>query len=801
MNLNSFKIHIIHFYKIIRNIHPAIWAGITGLILLGLWWYWKSKRKGKLVISVKNTDIPHSLFVIIKKGRDVPIEKLLEYKKEHLPLKKGMSVSKILKCRWHTALLVETGAENIFSPYRIDGKPCKYVFKIQNKKATEISIDLPISIVEVHLKLLQNGMPLQNAQVSCPDLAKAVSSDLKGNVVLKLSPGDHLLTILKDNWKEEKNINVPKTQKSIKIELKLKGTESFISSSPLEHKKDDSITWHAAKEKEKSGLYEEAMKLFEKAERYLDAARCAEKSGDREKAEYFMGLHLYEEGDLERAAAYLKTSGDAVLLAEIYERLGNNTEAAKWRATALRKEGKSKDAAKVMAMAGSMESAVACLVESGDWHGAAELAEKNGMYKDAAALWENCGEFRKAAKAYELAEDLLSAQHCFEKAKDFSSAAVAILKRNGIVEAVKYLLEKNLPKEAMELCNVQEKRMETDTNYIKAKAFALLAVGKRLESLSLFENILDTLNNKELENVIKICRETRNHTVAARATSILSSRNEGRKSTDYSLAAENRYEILEEIGRGAMGVVYKAIDRALNREIALKMLPSAKNQAEQSKTLIAEAKTAAKLNHPQIVKIFNTGFLGQDMFIAMELIKGISLEQVLKNKKNIPLRCFLNIIYQTCRALNFAHSHGIIHRDIKPANIIIEKNFSVKIADFGLAKIAYGGTVDRTSIRGTPLYISPEQIAGSNIDLRSDIYSLGITMYEMLAGRPPFSGGDIFIAHVKQSPPPLRSFNKNIPQVISDIIHKCLEKNRSKRPTSAADLYKKLIYAASQCSL
>lgn len=204
---------------------------------------------------------------------------------------------------------------------------------------------------------------------------------------------------------------------------------------------------------------------------------------------------------------------------------------------------------------------------------------------------------------------------------------------------------------------------------------------------------------------------------------------------------DNRYEILEAIGTGGMAVVYKALDHRLNRLVAVKILKDdlSRNQ-EFRRRFHAESQAVAMLSHPNIVSVYDVSRSGDADYIVMELVEGISLKQYLEKKINLNWRETLHFSLQIAKALDHAHSRGIVHRDIKPHNILILKDGSIKVTDFGIARV---GTAQHTLTRealGSVHYISPEQAKGARVDNRSDIYSLGVVMYEMLTGRTPYDG-------------------------------------------------------------
>ena len=256
-----------------------------------------------------------------------------------------------------------------------------------------------------------------------------------------------------------------------------------------------------------------------------------------------------------------------------------------------------------------------------------------------------------------------------------------------------------------------------------------------------------------------------------------------------------RYDLLDEIGRGGMGVVYRARQRDLNRIVALKMiLASEWASPEVVSRFQTEARAAARLRHRNIVGIFEVGEESGRHFFAMDYVEGQTLSSVIGDK---PLSADLAARWMTsiARAVDHLHSHGMIHRDLKPSNILIDSEGEPMVTDFGLAKMFDSdcGATRSGAILGTPSYMSPEQASGRNslVSERSDVYSLGAVLYEMLSGRPPFreeSPLDTLVQVLEGEPPSLRQFDKSIPYELELICFHCLEKDQGRRYRSAAEL-------------
>jgi serine/threonine-protein kinase len=203
---------------------------------------------------------------------------------------------------------------------------------------------------------------------------------------------------------------------------------------------------------------------------------------------------------------------------------------------------------------------------------------------------------------------------------------------------------------------------------------------------------------------------------------------------------------------------------------------------------LQEAKAMAALNHPNLITVFDQGQDGDETFMVMELIEGRTLAQIVASGGRLPVSRVLDIADQLCAGLAYAHGKRILHRDIKPANIFISDGGVVKIGDFGLARAVRQMAITNTKVCGTPLYMSPEQIRGTNLDFRSDLYSAGCTLYELLTGSPPFTVGEVMYHHMYTAPAAPSSLEPSIPAELDALILRCLEKEKEARVASAEDL-------------
>lgn len=266
-----------------------------------------------------------------------------------------------------------------------------------------------------------------------------------------------------------------------------------------------------------------------------------------------------------------------------------------------------------------------------------------------------------------------------------------------------------------------------------------------------------------------------------------------------------RYEILGELGKGAMGVVYRAMDPMLGRPVAIKTVNMSDDPAEVAEyeaRFYQEAKAAGGLNHPNIVTIHDIGKSKNIAYMAMELLEGPELRAVMKPGEPLAPARAVEIAAQVAEGLAYAHQHGVVHRDVKPANIMILPNEVAKITDFGIARMRQAEVRTQTGVvLGSPRYMSPEQVAGKRAEPRSDIFSLGVILYEMLTGKPAFAGEDVtsvMYQILNVVPPAPSSVNPAVPAVLDFIVAKALAKNADERYADAAELARDLRGCAKQ---
>jgi eukaryotic-like serine/threonine-protein kinase len=290
------------------------------------------------------------------------------------------------------------------------------------------------------------------------------------------------------------------------------------------------------------------------------------------------------------------------------------------------------------------------------------------------------------------------------------------------------------------------------------------------------------------------------HAVAVEGTSL------GGTPTGETRTSVGRYQIIQELGKGSMGLVYKALDPKINRMLAIKTIRFSDEFDEDviheiKDRFFREAEIAGRLSHPSIVIIYDVGEDRDLTYMAMEFLEGDDLEKFITKRHLLPLRKVLDVVGNVADALDYAHREGVIHRDIKPANIMLLQSGGVKVTDFGIAKAISSSRTKTGVILGTPNYMSPEQIMGQKIDQRSDIFSLGVLFYQLLSGELPFHGDNLSsllyqITQVK--PAPIRNHDPRIPRACEQIIEKALTKNPEDRFKNAGEMRRLLSLVASK---
>ncbi|MGB9736519.1 MAG: protein kinase domain-containing protein [bacterium] len=546
------------------------------------------------------------------------------------------------------------------------------------------------------------------------------------------------------------------------------------------------------------GMYEKASKVYASMKLYELAADASKMAGR-----------------LAEAAEYLLMANKTLESAALFEKVGDTVRANTIRAEYYRGIGEKEKSAQAYESIEDFSNAAELYYSINNYTKAGEMYEKAKEYELSAQMYELAKEPRKAAEMYEKAGDLNKAKQLYKsvgdekkliytliKEKKFLEAAEQYMKAGEIDNAIRSLqmiepsneadyyracvllggifLKKNMVPQAIEkfkkaIGNKPLDKTTIEAYYGISRAFEIS--GDVEKAILIYDKILaEDYNYRDVKNRIKSLKE------------------QPQKVQRLHPGSDVRYRMIREIGRGNMGTVYEAYDNILERKVAYKV-PNLDltHHPELVTDFLREAKSAAALNHPNIVIVYDAGKQGNDYYIAMELINGKTLKDILRIKGRLNSDEAIKIAEQLTRALVYAHSNNIIHRDIKPGNIMITDNNIVKLMDFGLAKVLHDASQTATKVIGTPYYMAPEQIKGDRIGFETDIYALGVVMFEMLTGIPPFQKGDVYYHHLHTPPPSPKTIVPEISDKLNSIILRCLQKEPEKRFVNASELLSAIV--------
>jgi tetratricopeptide (TPR) repeat protein len=457
--------------------------------------------------------------------------------------------------------------------------------------------------------------------------------------------------------------------------------------------------------------------------------------------------------------------------------------------------------------------AAVCYEAQNEFAAAAEMYQLAGDRGQAGNAFERAGRFTEAAECYALAGNVPREAELLEKAGDFLRSG-ELYHGEGLDEEAILALQK-IPQDdddfaraaailgdifaargqlSIALTKLQQAIGDTEVMRDSIESYYKLAViyqddGKAREAVAIFEKVMAF--DYHFRDVEERLAETRALAMQAEPIAGVTDAGDavGADRTPNKRADDGRYQIVGELGRGGMGIVYKVQDTVLDRLVAWKVLPQALTENEQAiNNFMREAQAAAKLNHPNIVTVYDTGEQAGRYYIAMEYVEGTTLKEILRRRGAISPSGIFHVLMQISEALAYAHEKKVVHRDIKPANAMWTRDKKAKLMDFGLAKVVEEARNHTTVVAGTPYYMSPEQTLGKNVDHRTDIYSLGVAVFEMATGTVPFKEGNIPYHHVHTAPPHIQDLRPDLPSALSTIVERCLEKDPGNRYQSAREI-------------
>ena len=592
-------------------------------------------------------------------------------------------------------------------------------------------------------------------------------------------------------------------------------TRTGTGQNPREQRELQTLVLQAGRLYDQAGESARAIDTLEKGGCWVAAAEVAVRSGD-----------------LARAAALFQNGDQPVRAAEVLQQLGDERGAAAILGEYHRLRGEDAEAAHHLELAGEFFAAGDCYRKLEDFARAAQAYDKAGDRVQAAEMYRLGGHPGHAAQCFEKAGRWDEAAACWRDAGDVPRQAQALLQAGRMLAAGEAFLEQEIDDEAIK---VLQQIPATSPDFAAASAL-LGQIFQRRGQLSLAIKklrqavgtaALDRHNLRLYYTLAEACEshgdvreaadlfekilacdyhfaDVEQRLAAAKARLVETGDGAEAAAGDPSLAitarpGPARYQVLAELGRGGMGIVYKAKDTVLDRIVAFKVLPdSLKENPQALKNFLREAKSAAQLNHPNIVTVYDAGEQAGRYYIAMEYVDGNTLKEIVRRRGAIAPGGVLHVLVQMCEALAYAHEKKIVHRDVKTANTMWTRDRKAKIMDFGLAKVVEEVRNHTTLVSGTPYYMSPEQTLGRNVDSRTDLYSLGVTVFELATGRLPFTEGNIPYHHVHTPPPDPRELEPEVPALLAAIIGRCLRKDPAERYQTAREILTEVRAAVGQ---
>ncbi len=530
--------------------------------------------------------------------------------------------------------------------------------------------------------------------------------------------------------------------------------------------------------------FAKAAELFQDANIPEKAAEALRERGEDEEAARILGNLHRDRGDATQAAAFFEEAGDYLAAGDLYRSL----EAYAKAGDCFMRQREFLAAAEMYSLTDDHVNAATCYEKAQKFEEAAECHALLGQHNRQAELLDQGGKHLTAGQIYHRegmdAEAITVLQKVDPDRQDFSEASALLgdifQARGQLSLAIKKL------KQA-----IGERELDRDTMPVYYTLATICHANDEIaEAVDVFEKILAfDYHYKDVEHRLIEARE-RLKTATTTETTLPE---QGGARAQGDDGQPGRYQIVGELGRGGMGIVYKAKDTTLDRLVAYKVLPDALQENPQAlRNFLREAQAAAKLNHPGIVTVYDTGAQDGRYYIAMEFVDGTTLKEILRRRGAIAPAGILHVLVQMCEALAYAHDKKVVHRDVKTANVMWTRDKKAKLMDFGLAKVIEEVRNHTTVVSGTPYYMSPEQTLGKNVDHRTDIYSLGVTLFELAAGAVPFKEGNIPYHHVHTRPPDIHELQPELPGSLAAVINRCLLKDPAQRYQSTREILEEM---------
>jgi tRNA A-37 threonylcarbamoyl transferase component Bud32 len=513
----------------------------------------------------------------------------------------------------------------------------------------------------------------------------------------------------------------------------------------------------------------------------------------------------YLQAEFNAAAQVLEQAGQTQTASLVLARLHDEQGEASTAAEHFESAGRSLEAAERWASQRQFDRAARSFEQAGEPLRAAEMYREAGQLLRAGAAFETARELERAVECYREAGDVVKWVAAVERSGQLFSAAQIAMDHSMRPNAIRLL--QAVPREDphfAEACDLLVDLCEAEGQFDLAAAKLqerVSAGGDPVEIPQLISRIAELWERAEelpraVDTLEALRRShpsfpnltTRIEELQKKITAQQLSKS-GTSPLPVGFEREGRYELMEEIGRGGMGVVYKARDTRLSRVVALKRLPeNLRDHPKAVKLFMREARAAAGLNHSNIVTVYDADQVEGIFFITMELLEGYALNAILSKRGRLRVRDAARLGVQIAAGLQYAHSRRVVHRDVKTANLFFTKEKVVKIMDFGLAKMIEEVRRASTIVGGTPYYMAPEQSMGEAVDHRADLYAFGVTLYELLSGQVPFAEGDVAFHHRHTPPPDLREQVQDVPAELAQLIQRMMAKSPEDRFSSAAEV-------------
>jgi tetratricopeptide (TPR) repeat protein len=620
--------------------------------------------------------------------------------------------------------------------------------RVRRGAVTEVDFDFRPRECAVELRVNEDGRPVASARVAVAGDPSSLRYAREGLAYLYLGRGEYTVLVGSKDTAAESRVRIDRLDAAIPLHVDLaecpvvfRGCPAAVEPYLIGDHASAAEALHAAGNRDAARRLRAGM--LERTGRARDAA-----------------AELEAVGDLTQAAELRASDDDHSASAALYEQSGDLAQAA----AAHRAAGQWAEAARCYEQIYDYGNALECWREAGDDARQLDLLEKLGEYQDAAQIARGLGDLDRAIENLQQ----IDARHV--DYRHVCRQIAEIISERGDHELAVAKFGEALGPQGLESASL---------DVLESFAAVLERAGRREQAVSAYEAIQRRdVQRADLTARIQTLRREIETATAQRAGAAAPAAN-----------AESRYELLAELGRGGMGVVYKARDKRLGRVVALKRLPDNLREHPTAVELFErEARAAAALNHRNIVTIFDAGQENGTYFISMELLEGRALNDILARRGKLSSRDTARLGAQIAAGLAFAHERKIVHRDIKTANLFFTKDQLVKIMDFGIAKSLEEVRRSTTVIGGTPYYMAPEQARGQGVDHRADLYAFGVTLFQLATGSLPFSDGDVAYLHAHEPPPDPREVEATVPAPLAALILRMMAKQPADRPGSAAEV-------------